>query len=122
MAHPLQEKLHISGTDSRAAALTRQWRLGYETIAFSYAPLLDDPSSLPRAREDTAGIGRLWLHAPFAELTPCAIDPLVRDVAHRRFRQALEAAASSPTCTTRSGTWSSRYCSGGNFCGRCPGT
>lgn len=92
MAHPLQEKLHISGTDSRAAALARQWRLGYETIAFSYAPLLDDPSSLPRAREDTAGIGRLWLHAPFAELTPCAIDPLVRDVAHRRFRQALEAA------------------------------
>ena len=92
MAHPLQEKLHISGTDSRAAALARQWRLGYETIAFSYAPLLDDPSSLPRAREDTAGIGRLWLHAPFAELAPCAIDPLVRDVAHRRFRQALEAA------------------------------
>ena len=92
MAHPLQEKLHISGTDSRAAALARQWRLGYETIAFSYAPLLDDPSSLPHAREDTAGIGRLWLHAPFAELTPCAIDPLVRDVAHRRFRQALEAA------------------------------
>ena len=92
MAHPLQEKLHISGTDSRAAALARQWRLGYETIAFSYAPLLDDPSSLPRAREDTAGIGRLWLHAPFAELTPCAIDPLVRDVVHRRFRQALEAA------------------------------
>lgn len=92
MAHPLQEKLHISGTDSRAAALARLWRLGYETIAFSYAPLLDDPSSLPRAREDTAGIGRLWLHAPFAELTPCAIDPLVRDVAHRRFRQALEAA------------------------------
>ena len=92
MAHPLQEKLHISGTDSRAAALARLWRLGYETIAFSYAPLLDDPSSLPHAREDTAGIGRLWLHAPFAELTPCAIDPLVRDVAHRRFRQALEAA------------------------------
>ena len=92
MAHPLQEKLHISGTDSRAAALARQWRLGYETIAFSYAPLLDDPSTLPRVQRETEGFARLWLHGPFAELTPCAIDPLVRDVAFRRFRQTVQAA------------------------------
>lgn len=94
MVRPLQNKLHISGTDSRAAALARRWRLGLETIAFSYAPWLDDPAALPRARAETEGIDRLWLHAPFAELTPCAIDPLVRGTALHRFRQTLAAARS----------------------------
>lgn len=93
MASPLlQGKLHISGMDSRAAALARQWQLGLETIAFSYAPLLDDSAALPRTREEIHGISSLWLHGPFAELIPCAIDPLTRDVAMRRFRQALDAA------------------------------
>lgn len=55
MASPLlQGKLHISGMDSRAAALARQWQLGLETIAFSYAPLLDDSAALPgRGRKYT---------------------------------------------------------------------
>ena len=93
MASPLlQGKLHISGMDSCAPALARQWQLGLETIAFSYAPLLDDPAALPRTREEIHGISSLWLHGPFAELIPCAIDPLARDVAMRRFRQALDAA------------------------------
>ena len=71
MASPLlQGKLHISGMDSRAAALARQWQLGLETIAFSYAPLLDDSAALPRAREEIHGISSLWLHGPFAELIP----------------------------------------------------
>ena len=93
MASPLlQGKLHISGMDSCATALARQWQLGLETIAFSYAPLLDDSAALPRTREEIHGISSLWLHGPFAELIPCAIDPLARDVAMRRFRQALDAA------------------------------
>ena len=89
MVYPLQDKLHISGMDDRAAALSRQWRTGCEVIAFCYAPLLDDPSTLPRVQRETEGFARLWLHGPFAELTPCAIDPLVRDVAFRRFRQTV---------------------------------
>ena len=92
MVYPLQDKLHISGMDDRAAALSRQWRTGCEVIAFCYAPLLDDPSTLPRIQRETEGFARLWLHGPFAELTPCAIDPLVRDVAFRRFRQTVQAA------------------------------
>ena len=76
MASPLlQGKLHISGMDSCAPALARQWQLGLETIAFSYAPLLDDPAALPRTREEIHGISSLWLHGPCAELIPCAIDP-----------------------------------------------
>ncbi len=93
MASPLlQGKLHISGTDSRAPALARQWHLGLETISFSYAPMLDEPAALSRAKEEIQGIGSLWLHGPFAELIPCAIDPLAREMAMRRFRQTLNAA------------------------------
>lgn len=92
MICPLQEKLHISGTDGRAASLARRWHVGLETIAFSYAPMLDLPDTLTQARREIEGIERLWLHAPFAELTPCAIDPLVRDTALHRFRQTLAAA------------------------------
>lgn len=92
MVYPLQEKLYISGMDDRAPSLARRWRLGYETITFCYAPMLDDGTALPRAQRLTDGIDRLWLHAPFAELIPCAIDPLVRQTAQHRFRQTLAAA------------------------------
>ena len=63
-----------------------------EDITFSYAPMLDDPAALPQAANRVAGLSRLWLHAPFAELIPCAIDPLVRQTAQHRFRQTLAAA------------------------------
>ena len=92
MVYPLQEKLHISGMDSRAPSLARRWRLGCEDITFSYAPMLDDPAALPQAANRVAGLSRLWLHAPFAELIPCAIDPLVRETALRRFRQTIRTA------------------------------
>lgn len=93
MVYPLQEKLHISGMDSRAPSLARRWRLGCEDITFSYAPMLDDPAALPQASNRVAGLSRLWLHAPFAELIPCAIDPNVRANAMARFRQTTALAA-----------------------------
>lgn len=93
MVYPLQEKLYISGMDSRAPSLARRWRLGCEDITFSYAPMLDDPAALPQAANRVAGLSRLWLHAPFAELIPCAIDPNVRANAMVRFRQTAALAA-----------------------------
>lgn len=93
MVYPLQEKLHISGMDDRAPSLARRWRLGCEDITFSYAPMLDDPAALPQAANRVAGLSRLWLHAPFAELIPCAIDPNVRANAMARFRQTTALAA-----------------------------
>lgn len=93
MVYPLQEKLYISGMDSRAPSLARRWRLGCEDITFSYAPMLDDPAALPQAANRVAGLSRLWLHAPFAELIPCAIDPNVRANAMARFRQTTALAA-----------------------------
>lgn len=93
MVYPLQEKLYISGMDDRAPSLARRWRLGCEDITFSYAPMLDDPAALPQAANRVAGLSRLWLHAPFAELIPCAIDPNVRANAMARFRQTTALAA-----------------------------
>ncbi len=92
MAKRLADRLYLSGMDSRAAELARSWGVGYEVIDFCYAPMLDRPETAERVRRKTAGIEHLWFHAPFAELTPCAIDPLVREVALRRLVQAAEAA------------------------------
>ena len=44
--------------------------------------------------EKARGIPRLTLHAPFCELTPCAVDPYVAEVSRRRYEQAAELALS----------------------------
>ena len=85
----LREKLHLSGIDSAAPALARRYGIGYEVTAFCVAAALEDGAAAAAAERETADIRRLWLHAPFAELHPCAIDPLVRDVALRRYRQTI---------------------------------
>ena len=81
-----QEKLFLSGMDARAPQLARERGLGLELTLFSYAPNLEDAAQLAAAREQMQGISRFWLHAPFAELAPCAIDPMVRQVVLTRFR------------------------------------
>ena len=87
-----QEKLFLSGMDARAPQLAREHGLGLELTLFSYAPNLEDAAQLAAAREQMQGISRFWLHAPFAELAPCAIDPMVRQVVLTRFRQTLAVA------------------------------
>ena len=79
----IRQRLHLSGMDSHAPELARKWGLGLEVTDFCYAPMLDDPATLPAVREKMAGIDHFWLHAPFAELAPCAVDPLVREVKAR---------------------------------------
>ena len=88
----LKKKLYLSGIDGRAAQLARENGLGYEIADFCYAPVLEDPVRRAEVRAQMAGIGRFWLHAPFAELSPCAIDPRVREVVMLRFRQTVQAA------------------------------
>ena len=85
----LQKKLHLSGMDSRAAELAKQRGLGLEITEFCWAPRLEQSDAMALARRQARGAARLWLQAPFAELAPCALDPLVRDAALRRFRQAI---------------------------------
>ena len=85
----LREKLHLSGIDSAAASLARRYGLGFEITAFCMASALEDSAAASAAEAETADLDRLWLHAPFAELHPCAIDPLVREIAARRYRQTI---------------------------------
>lgn len=88
----LKEKLYLSGMDEQAAALARREGVGFEITEFCWAPQLENSASLEKARGQMRGNGRFWLHAPFAEMAPCAIDPLVREVTKRRYGQTLEMA------------------------------
>lgn len=120
----LRGRLHLSGIDGQAAALAGKWGLGFEIAEFCWAPRLEQPDAMELVRQQIAGVERLWLHAPFAELAPCAIDPLVREAALRRFRQTIRTARMLgvkrivvhggyiPLVYFPSGTWSSRRYSG----------
>ena len=88
----LWDRLYLSGIDGRAAELARKNGLGLEIAAFCYAPNLEDRTVADAVRRDMAGVERFWFHAPFAELAPCAIDPLVRQVTEKRYRQAVDLA------------------------------
>ena len=88
----LRGKLFLSGMDENAAALARKWGLGLELTDFCEARKLEEPAAMEAARARCSGIGSLWLHAPFAELAPCAIDPLVREVTRTRYRQTVRLA------------------------------
>ena len=90
----LSGKLFLSGMDENAASLARNWGLGLELTDFCEARKLEEPAAMEAARARCSGIGSLWLHAPFAELSPCAIDPRVREVVMLRFRQTVQAALS----------------------------
>lgn len=92
----MQERLYLSTIGEDAAAWARRYGLGLELAEFCTAWNLD------RERERTmAGVknqmeasARFWFHGPFAELCPAAIDPLVREIAARRYGQALDTAVS----------------------------
>ena len=88
----LRGKLFLSGMDENAASLARKWGLGLELTDFCEARKLEEPAAMEAARARCSGIGSLWLHAPFAELSPCAIDPRVREVVMLRFRQTVQTA------------------------------
>ena len=88
----LRQRLHLSGMDSRAADMARARGLGFEITEFCWAPRLEQPDAMALVRRQIEGVRHLWLHAPFAELSPCSIDPLVRAAALHRFRQTIETA------------------------------
>ena len=88
----LRQRLHLSGMDSRAADMARARGLGFEITEFCWAPRLEQPDAMALVHRQIEGSRRLWLHAPFAELSPCSIDPLVRAAALHRFRQTIETA------------------------------
>ena len=88
----LQKNLYLSGMDDHAADFARQLGLGLEITRFSWAVMLDHPKTAMSVRQEMREIQRFWLHAPFAEMSPCAVDPLVRQVTAKRYRQTIRTA------------------------------
>lgn len=85
-------KFFLATISDDAAALAREHHLGLELDDFCTAMNMDTDFDRwdARTRSFLAQSDRFILHAPFAELHPCAIDPLVRDVAMRRLTQAAQ--------------------------------
>lgn len=75
---------------AEAATLAREFGLGLEIAEFSYAANMD--TDFPRwdalTRANLVGIERRIFHAPFNELCPAAVDPLVAELTRRRLEQA----------------------------------
>ena len=87
----MRKKFYLSTIDPRAGALARECGLGVEIAEFCTAWNMDReyPQTDERLRGALAGNPRRILHGPFNELFPCAIDPEARDLAARRYRQAI---------------------------------
>lgn len=86
-----REKWYLSTIDPQAGALARVYGLGVEIADYCTARNMDEGfrETRPRVENQIRGISRRVFHGPFNELFPCAIDPLARELAQRRYRQAL---------------------------------
>ena len=86
----LSEKLYISTIAENAAELARVHGLGLEVAEFTTAYNMDIDFEKWDALvcEKMRGISRFAFHAPYSELCPAAIDPLVVEIAKKRYAQA----------------------------------
>lgn len=86
--------LYLSTTDENAHVLAEQYGLGLEIAEYCTAWNLDEKRAETDAlvRTKVASLPRRILHGPFNELFPCAIDPLARQLAAYRYRQAAQRA------------------------------
>ena len=84
-------KIYISTIDEQAGDLARRYGLGIEIAEFCTAWNMDDrlAEAEKQVRAQVWDVPNRVLHAPFSELFPCAIDPLVRKTAAYRYRQAI---------------------------------
>ena len=85
----LRDRLYLATIAADADETASRFGLGLEIDEFCTAANFD--ADFDRwdgvARAHLAHSDRFVFHAPFAELCPCAIDPMVRGVTMRRFRQ-----------------------------------
>lgn len=84
-----KERLFLSTIADDAVQTAREFGLGVELAQFCLAENMDKtPPDVQASLDAALQVPRRVLHAPFAELCPAAIDPLVRAVTRRRFLQA----------------------------------
>lgn len=86
-----RNKVYLATVDENAHRLAREYGLGIELSEFCTAYFMDEKFHEVEASvaEKVRCTDRLVLHAPFNELFPCAIDPQARELARRRYRQAI---------------------------------
>jgi sugar phosphate isomerase/epimerase len=93
----LRDRLYLTTIAPDAAETARDWHLGLEIAEFCTASNMDADfpawDKIVREKLSVAG-GRCAFHAPFNELCPAAIDPLVLDVTKKRYRAAMRLARS----------------------------
>lgn len=87
-------KLHISTIDPSARGLALRFGTGIESAHFCWAQYMDLEldKHFEKARADMSGISSLWFHAPFAELSPSAIDPRVLALTRERYLSSIRIA------------------------------
>lgn len=81
----------LSTIDPNAHITARKHGLRLEIAEYCTAWNMDEKlaETDPAVREKLGIAGAAVLHGPFNELFPCAIDPMVRNIAKIRYRQAL---------------------------------
>lgn len=86
-----KERLFLSTIDPTAGEIARKYGTGLEIAEFCTAYNMDAnfPEMDAKVRAETTGIENRLFHGPFNELFPCAIDPLARELAAKRYEQAL---------------------------------
>ena len=86
----LRDRLHISTVAESAEELAMKHSLGLEIAEFCTAYNMDTDFDTwdGAVREKMRFAERFVFHAPFNELCPAAIDPLIIEVARKRYAQA----------------------------------
>ena len=86
----LSDRLYLSTVAADAAACAGQYGLGLEIAEFCTAFNMDTDADqwIAQVRAQMQGLHRFLFHAPFNELCPAAVDPLIVDVAKKRYAQA----------------------------------
>jgi len=82
---------YLSTIDPNARQVALDYGLGIEIAEYCTAWNMDDKfaETHPVVQSTIDGFSSPILHGPFNELFPCAIDPMVRDIARHRYRQAI---------------------------------
>ena len=83
-------RLFLSTIAGDAAELACEYGFGLEIAEFCTAFNMDTAFDMwdERVRQSMIGVDRFIFHAPFNELCPAAVDPLIVDVAKKRYTQA----------------------------------
>lgn len=94
--YDVSQRIYLSTVADDAAVTAGEYNLGIELAEFCTASNMDNDFAEwnAKARVRMKNINRFVLHAPFNELCPAAIDPLVLEIAKKRYKQAYELACS----------------------------